>query len=189
MPRGSCLCGDVAFELTGTLTSIELCHCDKCKKAYGAPFAATLYGKKTGFRWLWGEEQVVSYDAPLEDAPPAYRHSFCSRCGSPLPLVWSALPIVEVPATSLDASPPKLPPIRCSRASASAGSSRPRACRGTNGRRRCARRWCRRSCRTQATTPVAWRTAWATASGRSVGSMWLASGTGSNALWGATRAR
>jgi hypothetical protein len=109
MPRGSCLCGDVAFELMGTLTSIELCHCDKCKKAYGAPFAASLYGKKTGFRWLRGEEQVASYDAPQEDSPPAYRHSFCRRCGSPLPLVWSALPIVEVPVASLDACPSPTP--------------------------------------------------------------------------------
>jgi len=45
---------------------------------------------------------VRTYDAPLEDSPPPYRHSFCATCGSALPLVWQKLPFVEVPASSLD---------------------------------------------------------------------------------------
>ena len=102
MMKGSCLCGDVVFEMREPFTEIELCHCDKCKKAYGAPFAATLYCRKSAFRWLQGAERVTSYDAPLEESPPAYRHSFCTRCGSALPLVWDRLPIVEVPVASLD---------------------------------------------------------------------------------------
>jgi len=104
MIRGSCLCGKVVFELRQPLSEIELCHCRKCRKAYGAPFAATLYCKKDTFRWLRGEEQVRTYDAPLEESPPAYRHSFCATCGSALPLVWDRLPFVEVPASSLDAA-------------------------------------------------------------------------------------
>lgn len=102
MVEGSCLCGKVGFELSGALSAIELCHCDKCKKAYGAAFAATLYLRSEGFRWLRGESEVVRFDAPLEDSPPAYRHSFCRRCGSPLPLVWPELPFVEVPVVALD---------------------------------------------------------------------------------------
>jgi hypothetical protein len=102
MVRGSCLCGDVVFELTGTLSGIELCHCRKCKKAYGAPFAATLYCKRDVFRWISGEARVKTYDALLEESPPAYRHSFCRTCGSALPLVWDQLPFVEVPVSSLD---------------------------------------------------------------------------------------
>jgi len=102
MVEGSCLCGGVAFELEEPFTQVELCHCRKCRKAYGAPFAATLYLLRDAFRWLRGEELVATYDAPLEDSPPAYRHSFCTRCGAPLPLVWSELPFVEVPVASLD---------------------------------------------------------------------------------------
>jgi len=104
MVRGSCLCGEVVFELTGALSGIELCHCRKCKKAYGAPFAATLYCTKDAFRWISGEGRVRTYDAPLQDSPPAYRHSFCGTCGSALPLIWDGLPFVEVPASSLDAA-------------------------------------------------------------------------------------
>jgi len=104
MVRGSCLCGAVVFELEEPLSDIELCHCRKCRKAYGAPFAATLYCKKECFRWTRGEGGVRTYDAPVEHAPPAYRHSFCATCGSPLPRVWDQLPFVEVPASSLDAA-------------------------------------------------------------------------------------
>jgi len=104
MVRGSCLCGEVVFELEEPLSDIELCHCRKCRKAYGAPFAATLYCRKESFRWTRGEGGVRSYDAPVELSPPAYRHSFCATCGSPLPLIWDQLPFVEVPASSLDAA-------------------------------------------------------------------------------------
>src|SRR5262245_36082630 len=104
MAQGSCLCGEVAFEVGESLSDIELCHCRKCKKAYGAPFAATLYCKKDGFSWIRGRARVKTYDAPLEESPPAYRHCFCGRCGSALPLVWDDLPFVEVPVSSLDAA-------------------------------------------------------------------------------------
>jgi hypothetical protein len=100
--HGSCLCGEVVFEVGPPLTEIELCHCRKCRKAYGAPFAATLYGRKESFRWLRGEARVTTYDAAVQQSPPAYRHSFCARCGSALPLVWDALPFVEVPVACLD---------------------------------------------------------------------------------------
>jgi hypothetical protein len=102
MIKGSCLCGEVVFEMEEPLSDIELCHCQKCKKAYGAPFAATLYCAKSGFRWTRGEARVRTYDAPIEESPPAYRHSFCVTCGSALPLVWETLPFVEVPVSSLD---------------------------------------------------------------------------------------
>lgn len=103
MVQGSCSCGEVGFELEQPISEVELCHYRKCRKAYGAPFAATLYCVRRGFRWTRGESQVRTYDAPLEDSPPAYRHSFCASCGSALPLVWDQLSFVEVPVSSLDA--------------------------------------------------------------------------------------
>lgn len=105
MASGGCLCGAVRFEVTGALSEIELCHCDRCKKAYGAAFAATLYAKRSDFRWLAGEADVATWDAPLRESPPAYRHSFCRRCGSPAPLLWDELPFVEISATLFDEGP------------------------------------------------------------------------------------
>lgn len=102
MAIGSCLCGGVAFEVSGTLTEIEYCHCPKCKKVYGSAFAATLYVRSSDFTWLRGEGLVGTYEAPLKQAPPPYRHSFCRKCGAPLPLVWERAPFVEVPAATLN---------------------------------------------------------------------------------------
>lgn len=102
MIRGSCLCGAVSFELDEPLTEIELCNCRKCRKAYGAATAATLYARASAFRWRQGEASVVRYTAPLEETPPAYRHAFCQRCGSPLPFSCEPLPLVEVPVALLD---------------------------------------------------------------------------------------
>ena len=103
--RGSCLCGRVAFESQGTPTPIEYCHCSRCKKAFGGAFAATLYVPASSFRWSHGEELVSSYDAPIRQQPPAYRHVFCRLCGSPLPIVNRAARVVEIPAGVLDDDP------------------------------------------------------------------------------------
>jgi len=99
---GRCLCGAVRFEVGGQLTQIELCHCAKCKRVYAAAFAATLYARRESFRWTTGEDRVVVWDAPLEQAPPAYRHSFCRSCGTPLPFDVEGAPLVEIPAALLD---------------------------------------------------------------------------------------
>ncbi|MGH0029604.1 MAG: GFA family protein [Myxococcota bacterium] len=103
MPSGGCLCGAVRFEVTGPLSEIELCHCVRCRKAYGADFAATLYARRGDFHWRAGEDAVTTFDAPLRHRPPAYRHCFCATCGSPAPLSWPDLPFVEIPAGLFDA--------------------------------------------------------------------------------------
>ena len=36
--RGSCLCGEVRFEIDGPLMRSSHCHCRQCQKAHGAPF-------------------------------------------------------------------------------------------------------------------------------------------------------
>lgn len=83
--RGSCLCGGVAFELSGERTPIQLCHATRCRKASGAANAPEMLASAAGFRWIRGEELVRVYEAPILDAPPAYRRHFCGVCGSPLP--------------------------------------------------------------------------------------------------------
>jgi hypothetical protein len=106
---GSCLCGAVAFELHPPTSPIELCHCSRCRKAYGSAFAATLYGRASRFRWTSGRDRVAVYDAPIRERPPAYRHVFCRGCGSALPIVRSDVDLVEVPAGAIDGDPDARP--------------------------------------------------------------------------------
>jgi hypothetical protein len=41
MPKGSCLCGAVSFEVTGTLAPPDACHCSQCRKQSGHYLAST----------------------------------------------------------------------------------------------------------------------------------------------------
>ena len=36
--RGSCLCGAVSYEITGSFKVIGHCHCSTCRKSHGAAF-------------------------------------------------------------------------------------------------------------------------------------------------------
>ncbi len=101
MLTGSCLCETVAFEVEGELSAVEVCHCSRCRKAYGIGLAATVYARLEGFRWVRGTEAVKVYDAPLRERPPQYRHAFCNSCGSPLPICREEFGFVEIPVGAL----------------------------------------------------------------------------------------
>jgi hypothetical protein len=103
--KGACLCGSVGFEIDGSPTAIEFCHCSRCRKAYGSAFAATFYVMASEFRWMHGQEFVAVYEAPLQKEPPPYRHVFCRGCGSPLPIVMTEFDVAEIPAGTLDGDP------------------------------------------------------------------------------------
>ena len=105
MVQGSCLCGEVAFELEGDLTPIQLCHARRCRKASGAAFAPEMLGGKEGFRFTRGTAEISVYEAPLLEEPPPYRRAFCRRCGSPLPVELEGTPFVILLAGVLDDDP------------------------------------------------------------------------------------
>src|SRR5512135_2550307 len=102
---GSCLCGDVAFEIAGPVEPMSHCHCSMCRKAHGAAFASYVAAPKSAFRWLRGAERIRRY----ESSPNAWR-SFCPRCGSTVPAAPESLDRVFVPAGLL-AEDPKIGPM------------------------------------------------------------------------------
>ena len=61
--------------------------------------------RRQDFALLTGRELIKSFDAPIRNAPPAYRTAFCSRCGSPVPDVTSESSWLEIPAGLLDDDP------------------------------------------------------------------------------------
>ena len=40
MITGSCLCGEVTYEISGKVGDIVHCHCQTCRKAHGAAFSS-----------------------------------------------------------------------------------------------------------------------------------------------------
>jgi hypothetical protein len=56
------------------------CHCSRCRKLHGTPFATYALAAAKGFRWLSERASVTRF----EPVPGASRH-FCGRCGSVVP--------------------------------------------------------------------------------------------------------
>lgn len=76
MHVGSCLCGAIAFELSGDPLTMTYCHCSRCRKAGGH---VTVMVKAKDFRWIRGKELVVRYEPP---APWTLVRYFCRDCGT-----------------------------------------------------------------------------------------------------------
>jgi hypothetical protein len=76
--RGSCLCGEAAWEAEGPLELVTHCHCSMCRKAHGTAFATYGGAAAEGFRWLRGRERACRY----YESSPGFFRPFCSRCGS-----------------------------------------------------------------------------------------------------------
>jgi hypothetical protein len=102
---GSCLCGDVRFEVEGPLEPVSHCHCSMCRKAHGAPFVSFAAAPKTAFRWLAGSERIRRFASSPNNFRP-----FCSRCGSTVPQVPDHWHQVFIPVGLLDGDP-KLGPL------------------------------------------------------------------------------
>ncbi|MGR3461754.1 MAG: GFA family protein [Roseovarius sp.] len=95
MHQGSCLCGDVRFQIDGPMRSITACHCRQCRKQSGHLWAVTSVAKDDlrfdcddGLTWY--------------RASTAARRGFCNRCGSALFWKPDGEPRICITAASLD---------------------------------------------------------------------------------------
>ncbi len=105
--KGSCLCGDVQYEVTGETKRFYHCHCKRCRKATGTGHASNLLiTPHTSISWLQGEALLSRYKVPEAER---FYNCFCQRCGGPMPRVVPELDAVLIPAGSLDTPPPVLP--------------------------------------------------------------------------------
>lgn len=74
---GRCLCGAVAFEVSGELRPVIYCHCEQCRRSSGHYVAATAC--RCEELHIEGEESVSWYRSS-----PSAERGFCARCGSGL---------------------------------------------------------------------------------------------------------
>lgn len=99
---GSCLCGSVAFEISGSAMYFQHCHCERCRKASGTGHASNIIMKSADVRWTAGESLVSRYKLP---EAKRFLNAFCSNCGSAVPRVYAETQVVVVPAGCLDDDP------------------------------------------------------------------------------------
>lgn len=95
---GSCLCGEVTFEIEGDFEKFYLCHCERCRKDTGSAHAANLFSSTAKLRWLSGQEKVKTFNFRSE----GHIKCFCTNCGSALPNIQMDGKLLVVPAGSID---------------------------------------------------------------------------------------
>ena len=99
--RGSCLCGQISFVVTGPLSDPLNCHCTMCRKAHGAAFRSRASIRTADLAWHKGQALVKRY----QSSPGEYR-AFCSNCGSNLITEFEQNPdVLGLPLGVLDEDP------------------------------------------------------------------------------------
>ncbi|MGH8177474.1 MAG: GFA family protein [Steroidobacter sp.] len=100
--EGSCLCGDVAYEITGPALRMLNCHCMRCRRGRSAAHGTNLLCKIEDFRYTRGEAQLDEYKVP---EAKHFAVAFCNHCGGAAPRISRERGIVIVPAGPLDVDP------------------------------------------------------------------------------------
>ena len=97
--RGSCLCGEVAFEVERPFDFFLNCHCSRCRKASGTAHSCEVIVKASALRWLRGEAQVVRFDLP---SARSFATAFCKKCGCLMPHLTRSGREAIIPAGGFD---------------------------------------------------------------------------------------
>lgn len=79
MLRGSCLCGNVSYQINGSPEVMYYCHCGMCRKATGSSFATNMLVYEADFVVTSGQAFIKAFQSSAGEQ----RH-FCSECGSPI---------------------------------------------------------------------------------------------------------
>ena len=77
MITGSCMCGEITYEIDGTIGEITHCHCTTCRKAHGSAFSSVAAVQMDDFKFTSGKNLIKSY----QSSPDKVR-CFCLNCGS-----------------------------------------------------------------------------------------------------------
>lgn len=78
MVKGSCLCGEIQYQVELIPEQVYSCHCSRCQRSHGAAFATLALAVGETLSFIKGKDKLVDYFSG-----GGYR-AFCSVCGSRL---------------------------------------------------------------------------------------------------------
>ena len=102
MITGSCLCGNIQYEIVGDIGQMGHCHCRMCQKAHGAAFGTYADVRWDNFRLLSGAPR--SYESS-----EGVQRTFCPDCGSTLQFVEEGSEEFGIAVATFDEDPGTLP--------------------------------------------------------------------------------
>ena len=97
--KGSCLCGEIKYEVAGELSNVTHCHCSMCRKAHGAAFATFATVEPDKFQWISGTDLVTKYVSS-----PELERYFCRKCGDSLAAAENGK-ITDITLGTIDSDP------------------------------------------------------------------------------------
>ncbi len=105
--KGSCLCGEVEYQISMLDSPIQHCSCKTCRKAHAAAFSTVAGVKKHNFRWLKGKDLISKFESSQGKT-----RFFCSKCGTHLVKEKLDSSVLVLRVATLDEDPKKIPEFR-----------------------------------------------------------------------------
>lgn len=96
--KGSCLCGEIVFELDVEKLKIYQCHCEQCRKQSGTASSCCSVVETNRFSWLSGQSNISKWVKGS-----GFTSHFCSICGSPVPNEFRGMPYTWIPVGLIEA--------------------------------------------------------------------------------------
>ena len=95
MLSGSCLCGEVTYQVAEPIDHFTHCHCSMCRKIHGTPFGT--YFRSPQVTFTSGRDNIAMYESS-----PGFFRCFCNQCGSVAPEESQEADYHFVPAGGID---------------------------------------------------------------------------------------
>lgn len=94
--EGGCFCGNIRYQIEGSIKRVVNCHCTMCRRTSGAPFVSWLVVPTQYFRY------TAQQPKHLDSSDKGDRY-FCADCGTPIAcLVSGHDKYIDITLGSLD---------------------------------------------------------------------------------------
>lgn len=93
---GSCFCGAVNLEVTGSPEVMGYCHCKSCRSWSGGPVNAFSLWKKDAVKIKSGAEHVATFEKTKMS-----QRQYCRKCGGHLMTNHPPLGLIDVFAATI----------------------------------------------------------------------------------------
>ena len=89
--RGSCFCGAVTLEVSGSPEAMGYCHCRSCRSWSGGPVNAFSLWKPEAVKVTSGADHIATFTKT-----PLSERKYCAKCGGHLMANHPPLGLVDV---------------------------------------------------------------------------------------------
>jgi len=98
--KGTCFCGSVEIDVSGSPEAMGYCHCSSCRSWSGGPVNAFTLWKPDAVKVTKGAEHVKTFQKT-----PLSQRQYCAKCGGHLMTSHPPIGLVDVFASTVPSVP------------------------------------------------------------------------------------